>query len=124
MTDGCPDTQVCFEEYDENDTLTDSECYAMPACGEDGSCPTTIEGGVCNVKDDGSKIIPSKSAICLMGLCLDNGDCPANQECSTFGGEIGACMPEGMMSGCETDEDCDAGEVCETMTGMCMPDMF
>jgi hypothetical protein len=124
MTDGCPDSQVCFEEYDENDTMTDSECYAMPACGQDGSCPTTVEGGVCNVKDDNTKIIPSKSAICLMGLCLDKGDCPSTMECMIVQGDIGVCFPEGMgLDGCEDDDDCDAGMVCELMTGLCTPDM-
>jgi len=121
FTDGCPDSQVCFEEYDEEGKLTDSECYAMPACGEDGSCPIDVEGGVCNEKADGKKIIPTKARICLMGLCLSNADCPTTMMCYKFAGDIGGCMEKGLM--CESDEDCDEGEKCDSITDMCAPDM-
>jgi hypothetical protein len=124
MTDGCTETEVCFQEMDDEGNDLPGECYNMPACGEDLSCPTEVEGAVCNVKEDGKKIIPSKSKICLMGLCLDESDCPSAMECFKMYSDIGACIPEGMMGGgCEADEDCGEGEVCETFTGTCMPDM-
>jgi len=118
MTDGCPADQVCIGDPEEGET---TECYAMPACGADGSCPTDVAGAVCNVKEDGSKIIPSKTGICLMGLCLGDDDCPAAMDCVSMAGDIGACLPEGMNFGCESDDDCAADETCEM--GMCIPDM-
>ena len=123
MTDGCPDYEVCIqEEEDASGNPLPGDCYAMPACGETGQCPTDVAGAVCNEKADGNKIIPSKARICLMGLCLANTDCPSSQTCQTFGGGIGICAPEGVFDGCETDDDCEEGEECEPMSGMCIPD--
>jgi len=123
MTDGCSSVEVCLDEKEEGGGGT---CYAMPACGEDGSCPTDVSGGVCNVKDGGAKIIPSKGHICLMGVCLGNDDCPTNMECMKAFGDLGGCVPEGMMEGCLEDEDCEDDEVCEgamgDFPGTCVPD--
>ena len=120
MTDGCSELEVCIEEMDEAGNDLPGECYAMPACGEDGSCPTDMGGATCNVKTDSKKIIPSKSRICLMGLCLSKDDCPSEWDCQKVQGDIGVCFPGGFGDGgCETDDDCDAGESC-TMN-MCVP---
>lgn len=114
LTDGCPVDQVCFEAEEEG---LKNECFSMPLCGENGHCPTEYGGSVCNLKADGNKIIPSKTAICLMGLCMIDDNCPGDQKCQTMGGDMGYCD---MGMGCETDDDCAEGEVCES--GFCIPD--
>ncbi len=56
-----------------------------------------------------------------MGACLIDDNCPGEQKCETFAGELGYCdMGMGGIDGCETDDDCDAGDVCEM--GFCAPD--
>ncbi|MBM4355522.1 MAG: hypothetical protein FJ109_17325 [Deltaproteobacteria bacterium] len=130
MTDGCEANEVCIqEEEDAEGKPLPGDCYAMPACGEDGSCPKDVTGGVCNEKAAGGKIIASKGRICLMGLCYGDTDCPEKMECMKSFGDLGACMPEGMNpGGCQTDDDCPEGEKCQGamagMPGTCMPDMF
>ena len=119
LTDGCPAEQLCFQGDEEEGTQ--SECYAMPGCGVDGACPKDFGGSVCNVKADGSRIIPSKAAICLMGACLADTDCPSGQKCEDLFGGLGYCdMGMGIGDGCETDADCDEGKVCHAT--MCVPD--
>jgi len=124
MTDGCSEYEVCVES--ENGTTT--QCYAMPACGQDGSCPKDVAGGVCNIGADGKAIIPSKTSICLMGLCKADTDCPSEWACTKVAGDIGACMMGGVMpGGCSTDDDCEEGEKCMgamgDIKGVCAPDM-
>ena len=97
-----------------------NECFSMPLCGENGHCPTEFGGSVCNLKADGNKIISSKTAICLMGVCLTDDNCPGEQKCEVMFGEMGYCERGMDMGDCETDDDCPEGEVCES--GFCMPD--
>ncbi len=126
MTDGCEATHLCVEKYDDSmENVISSECSGVPACGDDGTCPVDLGGGVCNLKADGTKVVPTKSAICLMGMCLGADDCPSGMECLNPLGGLGACIPKmDIPAGCESDDDCDGGLVCNTMIGQCVPDMF
>ena len=117
FTDGCPEAQVCYMAEEEGGT---NECYSMPLCGENGACPTEFGGSVCNVKADGTKILPTKTAICLMGVCLTDDNCPGEEKCEDLGGPLGFCDMGMIDTGCETDDDCDTGKVCEM--GMCVLD--
>ncbi len=121
-TDGCTEYEVCIQEEDAAGELEPGDCYEMPACGQNGECPTQVSGAVCNEMPDGTKIISSKARICLMGLCMEDTDCPTEMSCMKFYSDLGACVPE-MFAGCEDDSDCGDSEVCEPMSGQCIPDM-
>jgi hypothetical protein len=100
----CTADQVC-------DQATGT-CTNAPANGADWACaPCTTEaeceGGLC---------VPlSSGKVCLQGCGSDN-DCVTGWSC-----QAGACAPAGFScSGCLTD-GCAAGQVCNTISGQCVP---
>lgn len=104
--DGCAKDSLCIAEPDDQESY---KCYPFPACPEDGQCPIGTEGAVCN---DG--ILPSKSRICLIGLCLAADDCPSEWKCVQFDGEpVGLCSSGAFGYPCNGDADCLSGS-CNT----------
>jgi hypothetical protein len=81
----------------------DPKCYSFPACAQDKTCPTGLQGAVCN---DG--LIPNKGRICLTGLCRTVANCPASWICfkNTPTDVLGGCSSKGFGSPCKTGADC------------------
>ncbi|PRP92350.1 hypothetical protein ENSA5_49810 [Enhygromyxa salina] len=110
INDGCPSNAVCLEDIDDPEV---GVCYEMPACSVDGACPVGLEGAVCN---DG--YLPSKDAICLIGLCETVSDCPAQWSCVHFNQSVlGTCSDGGFGSPCATGADCQSGN-CTELPGL------
>lgn len=97
--DGCESDAVCL---DDGDT---SVCYTMPACGEDGSCPTGLTGAVCN---DG--FLPDKDRICLLGACETEAHCPSSWSCiAPSTAVLGVCSDGAIGMPCIEGSDCTSG---------------
>lgn len=110
LNDGCDSNAVCLEDVD----TEQGSCYTMPACAEDGSCPTGLEGGVCN-----EGYLPTKDEICLVGLCDDVSHCPADWNCVRLieNSALGNCSSGQIGSACASGEDCISGN-CTALPGL------
>ncbi len=108
--DGCPSNAVCVEDPDQEDV---GNCYEMPACSADGTCPIGSAGAICN-----DNYIPSKDEICLLGLCDTAANCPTDWACVHFNNSVlGACSNGALGSPCTTEADCQSG-TCNTLPGV------
>jgi len=128
-TDGCAADEVCMPE-DFEDENSPSKCFKMPPCSRENTCPVGLGGAACNADSSGDKLLPSKDAICMPGLCREQSNCPAGSnpsfECTQLG-PIGFCQPKIDIPGsCTTDGDCadPTPKCCEIpmMGSMCMPE--
>ncbi len=110
VEDGCASDAVCFPDADSES----GACYTMPACAEDGSCPTGTTGAVCN--DD---YLPAKDKICLLGACESVSDCPSDWNCVRLmeNAVLGSCGDGGFGSPCAGPEDCISG-TCTPLPGL------
>lgn len=108
LEDGCDSNAICLEDVDGT-----SACYTMPACNADGSCPVGLEGAVCN---DG--YLSVKDRICLIGLCEDTANCPADYGCVRLlaNSPLGLCSNGGIGAPCADAADCTSG-MCTTFPG-------
>ena len=103
---GCESNAVCLQDLDTEETA----CYTMPPCGENGACPVGLQGAVCN-KSGSTEYLPNKDAICLIGVCEDAGNCPADWFCVRFQANdpLGFCSSGGFGEPCSTNEECLSG---------------
>lgn len=102
--DGCATNAICVDSSDTS--VEDPKCYTFPACAQDKTCPTGLQGAVCN---DG--LIPNKARICLTGLCQTTANCPANWACVKFSPNdvLGMCSNKGTGSPCTSSAECTSG---------------
>ena len=108
LDDGCGPRALCFERFEEEDV---GDCYTMPGCASDGSCPVGASGAVCN---DG--YLFNKSRICLVGACVEPRHCPETHHCVTTGTVLGVCSSGALGSPCTQAGHCQSG-VCHTVAG-------
>jgi hypothetical protein len=110
LADGCASNAVCVEDLD---TEGEGNCFAMPACGPDGTCPIGLDGAVCNVD-----FVPSKDPICLIGLCDTVEHCPNLWSCVRYDNAVlGYCSDGGFASPCTIADHCLSG-VCVPLPGL------
>ncbi|MCY0993757.1 hypothetical protein OV203_41855 [Nannocystis sp. ILAH1] len=104
VDDGCESNAVCFQESEDK-----ASCYTLPYCSQDDTCPTGTEGAVCN-----NGLLPDKDKICLIGLCTEVANCPADWKCvkDQPNAVVGYCSDGGTFAPCSTNEDC-ASNVCD-----------
>jgi hypothetical protein len=102
VDDGCESNAVCLLVSE-----TKAECYTLPYCSEDGTCPTGTEGAVCN---DG--LLTDKEKICLIGFCTETSHCPANWKCfkPSPTDVVGECSSGAPLDPCLTNEDCQSNQ--------------
>lgn len=106
LLDGCASNAVCLDDLDEDDL---GICHAMPACDADGTCPIGLEGAVCN-----TEYIPTKDAVCLIGLCDTVANCPDLWSCVRYDNAVlGYCSDGGFAAPCTIAEHC--------LSGNCLP---
>lgn len=110
--DGCDARSVCIDSSDT--AMEDPQCHTFPACAADKTCPTGTQGAVCN---DG--LIPNKDKICLIGLCRDVGNCPANWACvkGVSTDVLGFCSSRGFGAPCSGAADCISGNCSQPVPG-------
>ena len=109
--DGCESNAVCLEDG------ADTVCYTMPACSEDGTCPTGLVGAVCN---DG--YLPDKDRVCLLGACQSDTHCPDLWSCIAPGGAVlGTCSSGALGMPCIDGDDCNSGQCTNPLgtVGLC-----
>ena len=107
--DGCAKNALCISETDDP---SGNKCYTFPACAEDDTCPTGTIGAVCNVD-----LISSKDRICLVGACVDVGDCPADNSCVNLGAPVGICSNGQLGTFCTAPAQCKSGMCNMTFPG-------
>ncbi len=102
--DGCNAQSICLDTEDTSDK--DPKCHSFPPCAQDKTCPTGTQGAVCN---DG--LIPNKAYICLVGLCRDVANCPANWACvkPNPNNVLGWCSNKGPGAPCTGPSECLSG---------------
>lgn len=102
--DGCDMNSLCVDPVETN--VADPKCYSFPACAPDKTCPTGLQGAVCN---DG--LIPNKGRVCLTGLCRTVANCPSNWACIKFTATdvLGVCSSKGVGSPCTAPSECLSG---------------
>jgi len=100
LPDGCESNALCVEAEEGA-----PKCYTFPYCSEDGTCPVGTQGAVCN------NDLIDKDKICLIGLCTEVANCPADWSCVKFetNGVIGFCSNGGVGSPCTGNEECVSG---------------
>lgn len=121
--DNCAPDAICQIQQGANGTF--KQCVGLPACGQDGSCPTGIYGSVCNDKNpiDGGQIISGKQRICLYSLCVTNSDCPTNSVATTHcfrtdkNVPYGGCKFGQVGDPCFSDADCPQAARCAGAAG-------
>jgi len=102
--DGCDANSVCIDPLETS--TTDPKCYTFPACAADKTCPTGLQGAVCN---DG--LIPQKNHICLIGVCKTADNCPNSWICVKLNATdvLGSCSNKGTGMPCNGPADCTSG---------------
>ena len=111
--DGCPEEQICLAQARVDGTVIDTrQCYALPACSPELTCPIGSSGAVCS-----AGIMADKDALCLPGLCLGPEHCPEGFGCvrASDAETFGRCTDGSGGSLCKTTSDCKAG-TCITET--------
>lgn len=113
--DGCDKYSVCA-----NNSNNQPQCFSLPACPENGVCPTGLIGEVCN-----NGLVPEKARVCLIGLCAQDTNCPAANHCVTTLGAFGMCSSGQLGAICSKPEHCAAGLNCQQglpgTPGVCAP---
>jgi hypothetical protein len=115
--DGCPDDQICLTQAGVDGTIIDTrQCYALPGCSPQHTCPIGPSGAVCS-----AGIMADKLALCLPGLCLGPEHCPDGfvgcvraSATDTFG----HCTDGAAGSLCKTTADCGTGTCTTDMPGL------
>lgn len=115
VNDACGPDAVCY-------ALTQGNtCLGLPACGQDGGCPTGVFGAVCNDGrlDGGAQVLPGKQRLCLYAYCVLDSDCPAAAECfhSTLAIPSGTCYFGAAGSPCFSNKDCFQSAACAGQDG-------
>jgi hypothetical protein len=108
LDDGCGPRALCFERLDEDDV---GDCYTMPGCASDGSCPVGASGAVCN-----EGYLFNKGRICLVGACVEEHHCPEGHPCVTADMVLGACSSGAFGSPCTEASHCNSG-ICNMFPG-------
>jgi len=85
-------------------------CLGLPACSQDGGCPTGNLGATCNVRPDGGRLLPTKQRVCLISICQSGADCPTGSpHCVNENGPAQSfCSPGVGGSPCLAGPDCNS----------------
>jgi Cys-rich repeat protein len=87
----------------------ENECATAADCSDGSQCvPDVNFGGLCATTEDPTPV-PNPTM-----PCDKNGLCPAGQFCDADG------MCRGVHA-CHSDKDCRKGQVCDVVTGRCVP---
>jgi hypothetical protein len=105
--DGCPSDAMCLEQIHVDGVLVDArQCYTLPACRPDLTCPVGVAGAVCS-----AGVMPDKDPFCIPGLCLGPEHCPEAFHCvrRATNDPLGRCGDGSTGSLCATPADCVGG---------------
>ncbi|MGV3625091.1 MAG: hypothetical protein ACO1OB_30000 [Archangium sp.] len=110
--DGCDARSVCFDKG--SSSMPEPKCYSLPACAADKTCPTGTQGAVCN-----DELIPNKEKICLIGLCRNASNCPADWACvrGVSTDVLGLCSSKTPGSPCAGPADCLSNSCYQPIAG-------
>jgi hypothetical protein len=109
LDDGCGPRALCFERFDDDDV---GDCYSMPACASDGSCPVGALGAVCN---DG--YLFNKDRICIISACVEPIHCPETFSCVSSGAVLGVCSDGSFGAPCTDPSHCTSN-ACNVLPGV------
>jgi hypothetical protein len=140
----CPPTNVTADAGKTPECQVRADCDAGLVCTMDSYCATCTTSGQCSVKEECN----ADSRLCVLragwgSQCAVNDDCQAGSWCKQ-----GLCQPRASVSlcpggrtsecpqgercnqitlvceedlGCSTNDDCSAGEICNTGSRQCQP---
>lgn len=111
--DGCDAKSICVDPYETD--AKDPKCRSYPSCSQEKTCPTGIQGALCN---DG--LIPNKGLICLVGYCKTTANCPTNWACFkvTPNDVVGACSNKMVGAPCSSGADCLSNTCNQLIAGL------
>ncbi len=110
--DGCLEFERCLDP--DGDGV--GACYSLQACEFSDTCPVGHAGALCNVDPvTTDPRLPNKDAVCLLGMCETDANCPANWTCVRLGGDAAP----GLCSDGSPDSACKDGSQCAS--GTCVP---
>jgi hypothetical protein len=103
---GCNETSgsVCEADSDcaQGEACFSGTCQVPPGCVIDRDCPY--------------------ASYCLSGTCTPASVCSSWEDCEEgYDCVEGTCRPFNFPLGCQSDEDCDSSQYCETDSGICLP---
>jgi len=102
--DGCPEDELCMGQLEVNGVLVETkQCYTLPACGPDNSCPVGTDGAVCSFG-----LIGNKDTFCIPNTCVGAENCPSSMSCVRLSTSdlVGRCSDGLPGSLCSSGADC------------------
>lgn len=102
--DGCPDDELCLGQIEVNGVWVETnQCYTLPGCGADYSCPVGADGAICSFG-----LLGEKDNFCIPNTCVGPENCPSSMTCVRLSTSdlYGRCSDGEAGSLCASGGDC------------------